>query len=550
MLTRRALLGSSAAAGLMAGGCSFLGLGASTPAPVTEPTSEADAIRAAMSRATAFMTDRVAVNGGYVWSYLPDFSRRWGELEAFPGQIWVQPQGTGTMGHLFLDAFHVTGDEAYLRAAEAAGQALADGQHPAGGWNYLIDTAGEESLRRWYDTIGRNGWRLEEFQHYYGNATFDDAGTAEASQLMLRLYLQTRDDRWRRPLDRAIAFVLDSQYPNGGWPQRFPFAEAHGMHGMADYTRLITFNDDVAGENIEFLLMVRATLGADARIEDAIRRAMNIFIETQQPAPQPGWGLQHRVDDLRPSAARSYEPEALATHTTATNVNSMMTFYQLTGDRRFLARLGEALDWLDGLRSAPGVAPAGRTHPTFIQIGTNRPLYIHRRGSNVVNGEYYADEDPTRTLAHYGSFRAIDVAALRARLARLEAMTPEEASRGSPLLSSEPRPLPNAFILRPVDLPDLFEGADRTYAAAEAGAVAEAMDALNAEGWWPTPLLYTSHPYAGDGSPTPAPGDFALTHVGDQTDTSPYPDPEPVIGISTSAYIEKMNLLLRRLVAV
>ena len=142
MLTRRVLLGSSAAAGLMAGGCSVLGLGAASPAPVTEPASEADAIRAAMSRATAFMTDRVAVNGGYVWSYLPDFSRRWGELEAFPSQIWVQPQGTGTMGHLFLDAFHVTGDETYLRAAEAAGQALADGQHPAGGWNYLIDTAG------------------------------------------------------------------------------------------------------------------------------------------------------------------------------------------------------------------------------------------------------------------------------------------------------------------------------------------------------------------------------------------------------------------------
>lgn len=550
MLTRRALLGSSTAAGLMAGGCSVLGLGDPAPAPTPTPPSEADAIRDAMRRATAFMTDRVAVNGGYVWSYLPDFSRRWGELEAFPSQIWVQPQGTGTMGHLFLDAFHVTGDEAYLRAAEAAGQALANGQHPAGGWNYLIDTAGEESLRRWYDTIGKNGWRLEEFQHYYGNATFDDAGTAEASQLMLRLYLETRDERWREPLDRVVSFVLDSQYPNGGWPQRFPFAEAHGMHGMADYTRLITFNDDVAGENIEFLLMVRATLGADPRIEDAIRRAMNIFIETQQPAPQPGWGLQHRLEDLKPAAARSYEPEAFATHTTATNVNSMMTFYQLTGDRRFLARLGEALDWLESLRSAPGVAPVGRTHPTFIQPGTNRPLYIHRRGSNVVNGEYYADEDPTRTLAHYGSFRAIDVAALRARLARLEVMTPEQASHGSPLLSSEPRPLPPVFILRAVDLPDLFEGADRTLVTPEAGAAAEALAALNAEGWWPTPLLYTSHPYAGDGSPTPAPGDFALTHVGDATDTSPYPDPNPVIGISTSGYIEKMSLLLRRLAAV
>lgn len=546
MLTRRTLLASSASAGLFAAGCSTLGLnGAGPPAP----PSEADAIRATMRRATAFMTDRVATNGGYVWSYLPDFSRRWGELEAFPSQIWVQPQGTGTMGHLFLDAYHATGDEAYLRAAEAAGQALADGQHPAGGWNYLIDTAGEESLRRWYDTIGKNGWRLEEFQHYYGNATFDDAGTAEASQLMLRLYLETRDERWRGPLDRAISFVLDSQYPNGGWPQRYPFAEAHGLHGMADYTRLITFNDDVAGENIEFLLMVRGALGPDPRIEDAIRRAMDIFIVTQQPAPQPAWGLQHHVEDLTPAAARSYEPEAFATHTTATNVNSMMTFYQLTGDRRFLARLGEALDWLDGLQSAPGVAPAGRTHPTFIQIGTNRPLYIHRRGSNVVNGEYYADEDPTRTLAHYGSFRAINVAALRARLAQLQAMTPEEASRGSPLLSTEARALPRYFIVRTVDLPDLFEGVGQTFEPTTAEAASDIVSGLNEEGWWPTPLTYASQPYAGDGPAEPAPGDYALTHVGDRTDTSPYPDPDPTIGISTSAFIEKMSQLIRRLPA-
>lgn len=39
---------------------------------------------------------------------------------------------------------------------------------------YMFDLAGEDSLKNWYETIGRNGWRLEEFQHYYGNATFDD----------------------------------------------------------------------------------------------------------------------------------------------------------------------------------------------------------------------------------------------------------------------------------------------------------------------------------------------------------------------------------------
>jgi hypothetical protein len=158
-----------------------------------------------MARATRFMVEKAAYKGGYVWSYLPDFSRRWGEMEAFPTMIWVQPPGTGTMGHLFLDAYHATGDEYYYEAACKAAEALMPIQHPSGGWNYLGDLAGEASLKKWYDTIGKNGWRLEEFQHYYGNATFDDAGTAESSQFLLRLYLEKKDKRFKPPLDKALA---------------------------------------------------------------------------------------------------------------------------------------------------------------------------------------------------------------------------------------------------------------------------------------------------------------------------------------------------------
>ena len=76
-----------------------------------------------MKRATTFMVEKVAYKGGYVWSYLPDMSRRWGEMEAKPTMIWIQPPGTPSMGHLFLDAYHATGDEYYYRAAEQVASA-------------------------------------------------------------------------------------------------------------------------------------------------------------------------------------------------------------------------------------------------------------------------------------------------------------------------------------------------------------------------------------------------------------------------------------------
>ena len=218
-------------------------------AQTAPPASSADRSRVleTMKRATTFMVDTVSVQGGYVWSYLPDLSRRWGEMEARPTMIWIQPPGTATMGHLFLDAYHATSDDYYYRAAEKRGR-RAD---PGAASGRRLELRGRlppasASLRAWYDTVGKHGWRLEEFQHYWGNATFDDAGTAEAARLLLRLYVEKRDPKYRPALDKAIQFVLDSQYPIGAWPQRYPLRHEFATPGKPDYTSFPTFNDDVA----------------------------------------------------------------------------------------------------------------------------------------------------------------------------------------------------------------------------------------------------------------------------------------------------------------
>ena len=543
-MNRRALLAAGAAATFVAASAPALPAGA-------QAAPDRAAVLDAMKRATRFMSEEAAVDGGYVWQYLPDFSRRWGELEASPTMIWVQPPGTATVGHLFLDAYHATGDEYYFEAAKAAADALIRGQHPAGGWNYVIDTAGEDSLKRWYATVGKNAWRLEEFQRYYGNATFDDAGTSEASQLLLRVYLEKRERKYRAPLEKAIAFVLDSQYANGGWPQRYPFVQSGGLHGHEDYTPYITFNDDVAGENLEFLIYAYhglATNGrGDARILDAINRGMDIFVKTQQPQPQPAWGLQHFPDTLKPAGARTIEPQAFVTHATGGNIRSMLGFYRLTGDRKFLQRLPEALDWLDQVKAPEALRGPGRTHPTFILEGANTPVYIHRRGSNATNGQYYADENPDNLVVHYGSFRNVDTAALRREYEALAAMSADEATRGSPLKA---RPgslhLPKYFTLQDVDVWDMSSEARRA-ARPTAGRAAELIAGLNARGYWPTPLTTTSNPYIGDAPAAVTGGEYQMTRVGDLWDTSPYRTDFPAEGVSTSVFIRNMGELIETL---
>lgn len=516
-----------------------LAVAASATVAVAQPAAATGNVRDsalnAMKRATVFMTDKVSQKGGYVWSYLPDMSRRWGEMEAFPSMIWIQG-GTPRMGQVFLDAYRATRDEHYYRAAEQVAGVLIACQHPSGGWNYCADLDSEASLKKWYDTIGRNGWRLEEFQHYYGNATFDDRTTVDAAEFMLRMYFEKKDAAFKASLDKAIQFVLDSQHRVGGWPQRFPPAGEFKKDGNSDYTGYITLNDEVAAGNIEFLIQCYRTTG-DRRLLDAIHRGMDAFLALQQPAPQAGWGLQHTPDDLKPAAGRTYEPLAMVTHTTGACIDQLIRFYRMTGDRKFLSRIPEALDWLESVRLPAGIPGARGSHPTFVAIGTNKPLYIHRSGSNVVNGRYFADDNPQNTVGHYSSFRNVDVAGLRRRYEQALATPPEEVIKDSPLRADAPAGTP---------------------ARGAAGArgrgnpqqqVQAVIAALNTEGYWPTPIRTISHPYKGDGSKEIPRGDFVRTQVGDEFDTSPFGAAQPVSGISITTYIANMGALIRYLEA-
>ena len=129
------------------------------------------------------------------------------------------------MGHLFLDAYHATGDEYYYRAAEQVASAL---------------DAGAASVRRMelHRRLRRRGVAAR-------SGTTPSARTPGASKssstttATRRSTMPARRNRrssscgctsrrriakYKAPLDKAIKFVLDSQYPIGVWPQRFPQA--------------------------------------------------------------------------------------------------------------------------------------------------------------------------------------------------------------------------------------------------------------------------------------------------------------------------------------
>ena len=528
-MNRREMMTSAAAATLMS---------RIDPAFAADPTKSR--ILDAMRRATRFMTDKVAVRGGYVWSYLPDMSRRWGEMEAKPTMIWVQEPGTAAMGHLFLDAYHATGEELYYQAAGDVAGGLIWGQHPSGGWNYLIDFAGEASIKDWYRTIGYHGRRLEEFRHYYGNATFDDAGTVESGKFLLRLYLEKRDPKYKLPLDKVIQFVLDAQYPVGGWPQRFPINREYSNSGLPDYTANITFNDEVNENNVQFLMLAYQGLG-DHRLLDPLRRGMGVVILAQQGPPQPGWALQY-TPDLIPAGARTSEPPSLATHTSYAAIQQLMRYYRWTGDSRYLARIPEAIAWLEKLELPRERQLNGFTHPTFIEVGTDRALYLKTTGSwtgNTRNEIVYEPRDGVSWVN-----RKLNLDKLRAEFIKLKTMPVGEATAGSPLREPGLVPLPRYFVVEDV------RGSDLNVGNADRGGdhVTALVNGLNREGYWPTQLRATSHPYRAPGeTDLPPPTRAANGEMIDPRDTSPFATDAGVMGISTGTYINNMSALIRAL---
>ena len=449
-------------------------LQAAKPRPLSD-----DAVRAAMKTATRFMVEEVGDRGGYLWNYAPDFSRVWGELECKPTMMWIE-RGTPAMGNIFLDAYHATGDEYYFQAAEQAAAALVWAQLECGGWNYMADFAGEASLRDWYERVAA-GYRYcaQEHLHYSGNATFDD-GTIDAATFLLRLYAERWDARWRPALERAVDFMLESQYPVGGWPQRWPLRHDFVRNGKADYSSFITINDGVHTGNIRFLLDCWKILG-EKRVLEPIQRAMHCVLVLQGGKPQAGWAMQHQLDlTYSPGHARDFEPRGYASTATAEMIGNLMDFYCWTGDSKFLARIPDAFEFLESIRYSPEEVEFFGVRlregqilcPTFVEVGSGKPLYLHRG-----DGKYWVDYDPHELITHYRSYRTINIGPLRERYEALLKMPVEEAMAASPFRKDA----------EPFRYPALYS---RGSGVAETeDAIRELVGALTpAKPWWPGKL--------------------------------------------------------------
>jgi PelA/Pel-15E family pectate lyase len=356
--------------------------------------------RAALEKATASMRS-ISTEGGYLWKYSLDLKERAGETKATATQIWIQPPGTPSVGMAFLRAYEVTKDARYLDAARGAAEALARGQVESGGWDYLIDFDSAKS-RLSYLRSDKGKLSAEQAAKRKNLTNFDDNTTQSALRFLLTFTDATkgsndpRDARIREALDYGLKKMIEAQYPNGAWPQRwlgqprkpedYPVVKARYPESYprefpkVNYYAHYTLNDNAQQDCIETMLDAYRRTGK-AECLAAAKKGGDFFILAQMPEPQPAWAQQYNAR-MEPAWARAFEPPAITGNESVGAMQCLMDLYLETGDERFMKPLPAAVAWFK--RSA--IAPDKWAR--YYELKTNKQLFGDRDGKI-----YYRFED-------------------------------------------------------------------------------------------------------------------------------------------------------------
>lgn len=387
-----------------------------------------------LRRATDCFRRQIATEGGYLWRYSDDLSRREGERPATATMVWVQPPGTPSVGMVYLDAFHATDDPYYRDAARETAMALVNGQLRSGGWDYHIEF--DPALRPRYAYRVNPGPPGKQ-----NTTTLDDNTTQEALRLLMRVD-QTLDFG-DRPIHEAAEYALDRlmevQYPIGAWPQRFSGPSDPALYPVksasypeswsrtfpgVDYKGFYTLNDNAMGDMIDVMLDAsRIYKDRSAKYRASAERGGDFLLKAQMPDPQPAWAQQYDRD-MHPAWARKFEPPAVTGGESQSAMRILMDLYRNTGESKYLEPIPRALAYLKASR-----LPDGRL-ARFYELKTNTPLYFTKDYALT-----YSDADvPT----HYSFKVSSDLDRIGRQYEQLRARGPDQQGTQRPARPRRP----------------------------------------------------------------------------------------------------------------
>ncbi|MCP4455700.1 MAG: pectate lyase [Planctomycetes bacterium] len=265
---------------------------------------------------------------------------------------------------------------------------------------YQRDNGGWPKNFEWEDKLNDKQKKELLSQKRKTDTTIDNGGTFREVRHLSQAYLKFKDQRYRKAALRGIAFLLEAQYDNGGWPQYYPVGNGYYRH--------ITFNDNaMVGVMSLFRDIVQGRPEFDF-VNDRIRKQMTIAIERGiecilkcqivVKGNKTAWCAQHDEKTFEPRKARSYELASLSGAESVKIVTFLMAIE--TPSPEVIEAIEAAVTWFDQVKiegrkiqriqdaSQPGGrdrivvedASAAPLWGRFYEIETMRPIFCSRDG--------------------------------------------------------------------------------------------------------------------------------------------------------------------------
>lgn len=301
-----------------------------------------------------------------------------------------QPLAGPAVPAIYSTKLRLDAPDTWYATAEA--QVLADHivtwQTPVGAW-----TKGGD--------YSRDFRPADNLHDEYSGGTYDNDSTINELRYLGRVIHSAtvtmdstpRLSLWRYSFLRGLAYIFDSQYPNGGWPQIYPLA--------GSYHDAITYNDDAVVRILELLrelgagraeyafVPVESAALARERFAAGLRNLLACQLRDAAGHPTT-WGQQHDALTLRPCAARNFEPAGECSRESAVVVRFLLTLPQ--PDPAVAAAIHGAMAWFDqhalhGVvwdRKAPAgsglgaKADAPALWARLYEFGTGKPIFGER----------------------------------------------------------------------------------------------------------------------------------------------------------------------------
>lgn len=332
--------------------------------------------------------------------------------------------------------------EAHWYATEEARQIannLVSYQTPAGGWGkntemtraprragerYAANNVSQFLSSEDFDTPADPDW------NYIG--TIDNDATTTQLNFLARVIGAARDGetgRLRAAYAKGIAYLLNAQYPNGGWPQVWPLE--------GGYHDAITFNDNAMTEVMELLRKTATGEGDFSFVPEEVRQRASAAFERglqcvlhsqiEVDGRLTGWPQQEDPLTLEPVSARNYEMPAVSSGESADLMVMLMEMRPAPTEAEQKS-IRAVASWfektaLDKGLSAQRAKEGGFRHEfgqgplwaRFYQIGTDRPIFgdrdksihddVHELSQERRSGYGWYGSAPSRALEIYAAWK-------------------------------------------------------------------------------------------------------------------------------------------------